>query len=168
MSSYVLDLLERHRSEGAIVDTNLALLMVVGQYDPSRIARFKRTIVYTSDDFLLLSRVLARLVRRVTIPNIATEVDNLARQLPENEHQHAAAAFRSIFGAFFELYIPTENVVHDALHAKVGLTDSIILKLAGQGRLVITDDLSLANRISSAGGDAININHVRQFVDTRN
>jgi rRNA-processing protein FCF1 len=159
----VLSLLAKYKSRGAVVDTNLVLLLVVGTYNIERISGFKRTVQYTPQDFHLLSRVLARLDRRVTTPNIVTEADNLSRQLPENEHDAVSGVLTGLCSSFFEIYERTHDATADPLYSKLGLTDCVTMRLAKERLLVITDDFALANRIQKAGCDAININHIRKF-----
>jgi hypothetical protein len=159
----IISLLSKHRSQGAIIDTNLVLLLVIGTYDIRRISTFKRTLKYTPEDFDLLSNLLNRLAHRITTPNIITETDNLSRQLPENEHEAVSQTLLELCTNFLEIYVPTDRAVADPLYSRLGITDCITLSLARQRRLVITDDFELANRISSLNGDVININHIRQF-----
>jgi hypothetical protein len=62
--------------ERIIIDTNLLLLLLVGMYDKSYIARHKRTNDYSSDDFELLLMRLER-CEIVLVSNVLTEVSNL-------------------------------------------------------------------------------------------
>jgi hypothetical protein len=84
-------LLRKYRLIGAVLDTNLAILLVVGFYNVERIGTFKRTLKYLLSDYVTLVNVVSRIERLVFTPNIATEVDNLIRQLPASEHQAIAA-----------------------------------------------------------------------------
>ena len=47
MNAHVSGLMQRYRSRGILVDTNILLLHFVGSFDPSLIARFKRTERFT-------------------------------------------------------------------------------------------------------------------------
>jgi hypothetical protein len=162
--SFTLSLLGKHRIEGAVIDTNLLVLLFVGSYDANRIESFKRTMQYTKNDFSLLINILKKLDRRIVTPNILTEADNLCRQLPEREHAGISATITKLCDSFLELYVPARDVTADLLYTRLGITDCIIAGLAKQKRLVITDDFALEQRISSAKGDVININHLRRFV----
>ena len=93
-------IIAKHRANGVIIDTNLFLLLVIGNYDTRRISTFKNTISYTVDDFGLVLRLIALFERRVTTPNILTEVDNLSRQIPEREHEGVSASFLNCAEAF--------------------------------------------------------------------
>lgn len=156
------ELLAKYRSKGVLVDTNLMLLMVVGSYAPERITTFKRTQQYRPEDYLLLLRILKYFERRITTPNILTEVDNLARQLPEHEHQAMSSVLSDLVRTLFEVHRPAADATQVALYSTVGLTDCITIYLSSEV-LVITDDFQLSNRISSLGRDSLNINHIRAF-----
>jgi hypothetical protein len=156
------NLFEKYRSKGALLDTNLMLLLIVGAYDPRCIATFKRTMKYTKDDFTLITGVANYFQRRVITPNILTEVDNLARQLPERDHRALSSIFGRIISSFFELYVPSADAFRTPEFAQLGLTDVATI-LSTNDLLVITDDFRLSNRLLNAGRDAVNINHIRML-----
>src|SRR2546423_13863692 len=101
---YPNNLFEKYKNKGILIDTNLLLLVAVGTYDVSRILTWKRTQKYTLDDYALMLRILGYFERRVTSPNILTEVDNLARQLPEYEHEAISFALSQLISTSFEVY----------------------------------------------------------------
>jgi hypothetical protein len=76
MSDYLETMFDKYKAQGILIDSNLMLLIAVGIYNTQRILTFKRTMRYTLDDFELMLRILYRFHRRVTTPNILTEVDN--------------------------------------------------------------------------------------------
>jgi hypothetical protein len=49
-------LIEKHRSKGVLVDTNLLVLLLVGSINKRRIPEFKRTQSFTIEDFHNASR----------------------------------------------------------------------------------------------------------------
>ncbi len=51
-------LIEKHRGKGVFVDTNLLVLLLVGQVNERRLASFKRTQDFDIEDFYLLSRLV--------------------------------------------------------------------------------------------------------------
>jgi hypothetical protein len=123
--------------------------------------------------------------RRVTTPNILTEVHNLTRQLPDREHNAVARVLARIVGEMFEVYVPSRIASTHARYADLGLTDTITLVASSNPRefsvvapadpseaslaesdeiLVVTDDFSLWARLSQMGKDALNINHIRTLI----
>jgi hypothetical protein len=156
------ELVAKYRTKGVVVDTNLLLLLAVGIYRRDRIQTFNRTRQYTVDDFDLLVRIVDLFHKRIVTPNVVTEADNLARQLPTQEHGAVAAVMTSLISASFEVYSPSKEAVSHKSYPQVGVTDCTILA-AGHEALVITDDLRLWGMLSALGHDAININHIRAF-----
>jgi rRNA-processing protein FCF1 len=160
----VAAMLSKHNVNGAVLDTNLFLLIVIGRYNPQRIESFNRTRKYTLGDFKLLETLLARLRRRIVTPNILTEVDNLSRQISDNEFPAISGVLKNLCQEQFEFYIESEAAISSELHSKIGITDSTIVSLANRDYLVITDDFPLANRLEKSGRDVINFNHIRRIL----
>ena len=153
-------LIEKYRTSGAVVDTNLLVLLAVGLYRPARISTFNRTRQYTQEDFDLLRRLVSLFHRRIVTPHILAEADNLARQLPTNEHHAVAASMRHLIATSFEVYCPSSAAAEHERFPLIGLTDCTIVS-ASTKALVITDDLRLSAILLHLGHDAININHIR-------
>jgi rRNA-processing protein FCF1 len=161
---YPDQLLAKYKTKGILVDTNLLLLVAVGTYAPQRILTFKRTQQYTLDDYAMILRILERIDRRVTTANILTEVDNLARQLPEVEHFAISEAIFKIVSSSFEVYKPSIEVTQTDVYPRMGLADCVTMAAAVDDVLVLTDDFVLSNRLASIGCDVLNINHIRNLV----
>jgi|HubBroStandDraft_6_1064221.scaffolds.fasta_scaffold427569_2 hypothetical protein len=157
---YPLDILQKYKSRGVLLDTNLLLVLAVGNYRKERILSFKRTLQYTIEDYTLLTRIAAYFDRRVTTPNILTEVDNLARQLPSIEYKAISAALAELISGLLEIYVPSLDASKTKTHEIFGLTDCVTVMSAADV-LLVTDDLRLASFVSQRGRDAININHIR-------
>ena len=84
MSNYIIELLQRYRGKGVLLDTNILLLYFVGAFNPEEIPRFKRTKMFTVEDHDTLVGILGYFEKIVTTPNILTEVSNLSGQLAEH------------------------------------------------------------------------------------
>jgi hypothetical protein len=65
------------RTNGVLVDTNLAVLLIVGAVNRDRIAQFKRTRGYTSADWDLLTGILEQIPQRYTLPHVLAEISAL-------------------------------------------------------------------------------------------
>lgn len=156
-------LVQKYRGRGAVLDSNLLLLLVVGTYNASRIGDFKRTEKYVPDDFRLLETLRKQLDHWIATPNIITEVDNLSRQTDKREYSAVSSAFNTVISKFVERHLPCHEAVANPLHARLGVTDCITLALAAERRLIVTDDFPLAGMLTKMGCDVININNIRQF-----
>jgi len=163
MSDAMANLVERHRSRGVLVDTNILLLLFVGSFDRGRIARFKRTQQFTAGDFDRLTNVLSCFARIVTTPNILSEVSNLSGQLGEPDRARYFADFAGRIDLLDERYVPSKSAAAAAEFPRLGLTDSVILQLGKERLLVLSDDEPLCYYLERAGVDVINFNHVRDF-----
>jgi hypothetical protein len=60
MKDYLDALINKHKKNGAFLDANLALLLLVGQVDRNHISLFKRTSSYTAEDYLALVAILKK------------------------------------------------------------------------------------------------------------
>ena len=157
--SYAYDLLVRHKARGAIIDTNLLLLLIVGACDLSAIGR-GRLQKYTINDYNLMMRIFRLLDRIIITPNIMTETDNLARQ-DIVDKSRLANVVCNIFNKVSEIYRPSNSAVGSREYEKVGLTDTHLLTMASEHYLTITDDLPLYHILETLRREAININHIR-------
>ena len=138
----------------------LVLLLVIGRISPGRITTFKRTMTYNESDFRRLCDVVSKFERIVTTPNIATEIDNLSRQLPRQEHLNLSAAMRMTFAGLAETHFPTRALLDYGHYTRFGLADTHSILLATEC-LLLTDDLPLYGYAASTGRAVINFNHLR-------
>lgn len=162
---HISRLISRYTHRGVLIDTNLMLLLVIGRYDPERIGTFKRTSVYTKFDLELVHRLVRPFRRRLTTPFLATEVDNLARQLPEREHGGLASAIHDTFDGLVEVTKGSSELMRSPLFPRLGLTDTMTVAVSLEIEcLVLTDDYPLANRLETMRRGVININHLRGLV----
>lgn len=162
MSTYADHLLNQFRSRGALVDTNLLLLLLVGSYnrDLLNVSGFKRVAAYSVEDWAALVALLKQFKVSVTTPHILTEVSNLAGQLPDHHKSGCFKKYVELFRTFTELTGTSIDAISRPEFPYVGLTDCVIAE-AASSYLVITDDLRFCNTLANAGLTALNFNHVR-------
>lgn len=139
------------------------LLLFVGQYDPNLIEQFKRTNIYTQEDYRLLKRVLKAFKRVVTTPNIITEVSNLSNAFRSEIRDRYYEKFRMYVEPLDEEFVPSMEAASNATFVRHGITDSAIAMLARQPLLVLTDDFRLASALGGSKIDVINFNRLRSF-----
>ncbi len=161
MTDHVLYLVERYRSRGVLVDSNLLLLYVVGGFERELVPHFKRTKQFTVEDYDLLVLFLSNFERTVTTPNILTEVNSLLGQLGQPRLNNCRAVFARGIGLLGEHYVPSADAAQLDQFARLGLTDTVIARLAKGSHLVLTDDLRLASFLERIPIDVINFNHLR-------
>ena len=155
-------LINKHRSKGVLVDTNLLVLYLVGLVNPRRISQFKRTDKYSIEDFELLARLISLFGGMVTTPHVLSQTSDLA-DLSGKEFQAIRQRFRSLVANADEQYEKGLVLVADPDFERLGLADAAIAAVCKSGCLVLTDDLTLHLTLASRGADALNFNHLREL-----
>jgi len=188
MTDGLTALLSRVRGRDVLVDTNILLMYIVGTLDPQLIPMFKRTKMFTRDDYTILCGFLQHFRSIVTVPNILTEVSNLAGQMAEPRRTRVfqifsqavqvireqdvqstiAARLRSdrVIGGpvIREQYVQSTIAAEDSAFPRLGLTDVVIAKIAEGRVLVLTDDFKLSQHLERSGLDVVNFNHIRMVL----
>ncbi len=77
MNSHLLELIRKYKHKGLLIDTNSALLYLVGSFDPSLIRNHSRTSKYSEDDFDKVSKFIEFFVEMITTPHVLAEISNL-------------------------------------------------------------------------------------------
>jgi predicted nucleic acid-binding protein len=146
---------------GLLVDTNLLVLFTVGTVNRARIGTFKRTSRYTTKEFELLRRVLAKFSKVYTVAHILAEVSNLT-DLPGMELARARRVLKVAISSLDEAEMPSIQAAEDPLYSSLGLVDAAIGAVARvHNCTVLTDDFDLYVRLSRDLVDVINFRHLR-------
>lgn len=161
MTTSIASLFTRYRSKEILIDTNVLLLYFIGTVNRARISRFNKTEKFTPEDYDTLIEIIAFFSKRVTTPNILTEVNSLTNQLGEPERSKCLAIFSRSMFLLEESYINSSTASQYKEFTRFGLTDCGILELARNQYLVLTDDLKLAVHLQGQNIDAVNFNHLR-------
>ncbi len=155
-------LINKHRADGLLIDTNLLLLYLVGRTNKNRILTFKRTQRYTIEDFELVELLIAQFATLITTPHVLTELSNLGT-LQGTELSRLRILFKETVEHTQEFYDESRHIVSDAAFNRLGLADAAITTLCRRSMLVLTDDLPLYLGLTQRGVDVINFNHIRIF-----
>lgn len=156
--------LAQHRNSGIAIDTNLLLLLWIGNFDRTQIGRFKRLQKYVRSDFDLLLDLVSHCPKLVTTPNIMTQVSDLAGQLPGELAEEFREEFRRVVEKLIERYYESAAVAKPDAFLRFGLADGTLLELARQEVLILTDDLPLYIQLANENLPAINFTYVRASV----
>lgn len=144
-----------------LIDSNLLILQLVGDYQPSLIGK-GRTSGFAFSDYELLTRLISGFDVVVTTPHVLTEVSNLAGQLPLWVRENLFRDFAVMIAVLEEQFVPARQVVTSGHFAHFGLTDLALAHLA-KGRItVITSDSRAAAYLSAAEAEVIDFNGLRQ------
>jgi hypothetical protein len=165
MTDEIRRFVRRNRGRGILLDANVLLLYVVGILDRSQIEPFKRTRVYTPQDWDRLNELLKRFKVRATLPNVLTEVGNLASSIfSSSRGPEFATVMRTQIDGLRERFVESRRAAASDAFGRLGLTDAAILELARRRKyLLLTDDLELAVAAARLGVDVINFTHLRAF-----
>ena len=156
----------RHRSDGILLDTNVLLLLLFANFQPSMIGG-KRLEKYALEDAALLAGYVSRFNRILTTAHVLAETSNLAAQALTGKWK--TAFFSQLFPLFCtdsqEALHPCETKVSDvdaSIFVRLGLTDASLVATLGVNRLLLTDDLDLHLAAMAKGTPSINFTHMRE------
>jgi len=164
MSSYVEVLIGKYIKRGILVDSNLALLYLVGGYDLRLVGdgKYNKLSKYAVEDYELLLRLKNLFKKAVTTPHVLTEVSNLTNDLPEQTKAECLRRFRATFGEIDELPIASMEAAKRQDFHFLGLTDSG-LAMVSREYLIVSDDARLVKKMNDSGLEALNFNHLRMW-----
>ena len=159
-----LALVEKYRTKGILLDTNLLVLFFVGSVAPELVETFKRTKNhgFTEKEFSLLRNIVETVSKVASTPHILTETSNFICQLQGEARQTALQAIAQAVQTFKERRSESKHLVQSNAFFNFGLTDCAILDLPPQKYLVLSVDAPLVIALQKKGIDAINFNHLRQ------
>lgn len=149
----------RDTPTGVIIDTNLLILLLIGNYDPIFIREYKQLNnsdkKYTEEDFELLKQVLACFKKVIITPQIIAELSNLSitkSGVPENRfplYLQKVIAFLKVADEQHQksscLWGMEMKMIRD-----FGFTDMTILELAKNNNMaVLTDEAPFWRRFNT-------------------
>jgi hypothetical protein len=165
LEQHLIGYVQKYRSTGVMLDTNLLLLYVFSRFSPAMIG-IGRLAAYDSDSAELLLQYLARFERILTTAHVLAETSNLARQMVKGGKWQAMC--EQVFPLFClpehsalkSVGVNTETL-NPGNFLKLGLTDAALAQEASM-HLLLTADLDLYCEVVSAGNDAVNFTHMRE------
>lgn len=164
MTDALAPLLLRFHGRDVLIDTNILLMYFVGSFDPKRIPTFKRTKIFTVEDYEILVRFLQSFRAIVTTPNILTEVSNLAGQIAEPLRTPVFQVFAQAVQVISEQYVQSRMATENTAFVRFGLTDAVIASMTAGEVLVLTDDFRLSQYLEYSGLPVVNFNHLRVLI----
>lgn len=154
---------QKFRGKRVLVDTNLLLLYMIGSFQRLRIESFKRTNMFSVEDFDTLVAILAEFKVLVTTPHLLTEVNSLANALPEYLKSSWCEHFAMQTERFHEVLDPAVSIMKQATFNPFGLADAAI-HCASVDTLVLTEDFRLSGFLSSQGIQTLNFRDVTSSI----
>jgi len=142
------------------LDCNVFLLYLVGNLDKKHISLFKRTQIFTEEDFEILS-LLIKGSQLMISPNVATEASNLLESYTFDKEKTGLIALQNACQLIPEMYESSKRLSNHETFFKYGLSDASIANLCQAGAVAITVDFPLYGFLSSKNLKVINFNHIR-------
>lgn len=150
-----------------LLDTELLVLLVVGQTDRTLISRHKRTCSFVEEDYDLLCGILKRYSMLLVTPNVLTEASNHASQIRDHDRKRVLTVLGRLVQGAQEEYVPSTLAASDPLFPRLGLADTATLAVAARSATVLTSDHELYLEASRAGHNVVNFNHLREAAWSR-
>lgn len=143
MNDYAVQLIQKYRKEGVLIDTNLLLLYVIGTYDPKGVRSSTKTLSFPPNTFDLVDRVINQFDKVITTPYILAEVSNWLAQFPSSDknklHPELFDRFAKLIKGFVEIPETSTGIANHSAFCFLGLADTSIVSL-GNKYLVLTTD----------------------------
>ncbi|MCH9807815.1 MAG: hypothetical protein K0U74_08795 [Alphaproteobacteria bacterium] len=127
------------------LDSNLLLLLVVGETDLRLIERHRRLRAYDLDSYRLIAEMVVDASRILVTPNVLTEVSNLGCYgISEPGCSQIRATLRMLVKQAGEVYLPSSDAMGAHEFQRLGLTDATFLQIQWPEDCTLwTDDLDL-------------------------
>lgn len=144
MNPNVGHFIAQYRDKGVLIDTNLLLVLLVGNIDLRLIGKTARTEKYSCADYERIQDVLVWFNRLIILPQVLTEAGNLLKrncptastlldlQLELRRFVHAEATRES--------RALSKRITNHPAFPDLGYADAAILNAANGKHLVFTDD----------------------------
>jgi len=159
MNTNVGDLIARYRDKGILIDTNLLLVLLVGNIDLRLIGKVARTEKYSPEDYERIRDVLVLFTRFIILPQVMTETGNLLKR-----NCPTASTLQDLHLEFLRFVHDVKTRESRALSRRItvhpafndlGYADAAILTAADGKHLVFTDDGPLQGMAWSRGVDVL-------------
>ena len=147
------------------IDTNLLVLLVIGETDKALISKHRRTKAYRVEDYERLVRLINETDHAVFVtPNTLTEASNLLAQHGEPERSRIFGVLQALIETTEEQVVESKVAIHNSNFRRLGLTDAALLEVVSVSNPLVTVDLDLYLAASAKEtGAAYNFSHYRNF-----
>ena len=139
---------------GVVMDTNVALLLILSAYDPQLVGR-KTLASFTTSDLLVATSFVDLNPDVLMTAHVHAEVSNLAVQsVPRRSRDRVLMVVKRFMTDAADVTPPVERVVDHPSYPRLGVTDAGLLVAAGFTLLLLTEDKELRATARAAGSYA--------------
>lgn len=158
MNDYLLKLVQKYKQKGLLVDTNILLLYIVGSFDIDLIQNFKRTDIFSRDDFEKVSKFIDFFNIKIVVPHVLTQVSDFI-----NNRQNLQSVLKVFIENSQEVLIESTDLSKRETFLKFGLADTSVAFTAKDNYLIFTDDRPLYGFLINSNIDAVNLDQIRMI-----
>ena len=149
---------------GYYVDSNLLVLLVVGNVGRHLIQKHKRLQAFTVEDYDALLGLLSTVDQVFVTPNTLTETSNLLAQHREPERSRFFDMLRHVIETSREIVVTSTDASSNNAFTRLGLADSALLQSVSTNTPVVTVDIDLYLAAwAQAPETAVNFAHLRNL-----
>ena len=139
---------------GVYLDTNLLVLLVVGDTGTDLIMKHRRLRAFSVEDYDRLVRMVGLVGSLLVTPNILTEASNLLAQHGDPERSRFFDTLRSHIEDSAETVVPSRAAARNSKFRALGLTDAALLEVVSPHTPLVTVDLDLYGAALAKGREA--------------
>ena len=123
-----------------LLDTNLLVLLIVGQVRPNLLPRLSPgKYSFAIDDFEILKRIVAQFEQAVTTPYLLTEVSSILGKLDHNSMMECRAKLAEYLPALDCRYTGSDKLAQEAEFVRFGIADVSIFRASNETPFVTED-----------------------------
>ena len=154
--SYAEFLIEKYRSKGLLLDSNLLLLYLIGAVDPALVGdgRYNKLSDFTRTQIVILKRLTFLFRHLVTTAHVLTEVSNLIGTMHDAGKLRVFSSFADTLEVVREQDVSSYRAARRTEFYYLGLTDSILAELAGEF-LVVSNDARMVDVLRQSGFETL-------------
>jgi len=146
------------------LDTNLLVLLVVGETDKKIIAKHRRCKAFDVNDYERLVGLISQIDQVLITPNTLTETSNLLAQHGEPERSRLFEVLRLLIEEHEEIVVTSKAASRNNEFNRLGLADAVLLEVVSSSNPLITVDLPLYLAATSKdSGSAYNFRHYQSL-----
>ncbi|SNT70930.1 PIN domain-containing protein [Psychrobacter sp. LV10R520-6] len=153
------------KSKHVLLDANLLTMYLVAQLGDGEVESYKRTQEYTTADAKILDKTLLGFKSIITTPQVLTETANLLDWVSGAKRQLLFGYLSRFIVQTGEKYLPAKQIIISPAFIKLGLSDAALFDICHLDKCVLlTADLDLYGFAAGHGIEAINFNHLRNYL----
>ena len=156
-NTYIESLIDKYRTKGIAIDTEILLLLCVGLFDEGLITRFERTSKYSIDEFKIAQGIIGQISPHLVTPHVLAEFSNFSNKLGKRRNGYYSA-IDGFLKKEIEIFYPKEDILDEPFVSFLGFADISLFKTCrDKGCVLFTADSPLTDILRRQNIDVINM-----------